>query len=134
MLYNCNFMFYFWIFQRIKCIWKFKLKEKNLSKSSIFLVTVILGIINAAVGCSQTIAIILTLDIVKDLYEDEPNDELALDFSNSAILTPALIPWCIAALVPCSVLRINSYSYIPFAFYLYIVPIVHFIRKKFQIN
>ena len=101
---------------------------------SIFLVTVILGIINAAVGCSQTIAIILTLDIVKDLYEDEPNDELALDFSNSAILTPALIPWCIAALVPCSVLGINSYSYIPFAFYLYIVPIVHFIRKKFQIN
>ena len=74
------------------------------------------------------------LDIVKDLYEDEPNDELALDFSNSAILTPALIPWCIAALVPCSVLGINSYSYIPFAFYLYIVPIVHFIRKKFQIN
>ena len=59
---------------------KVKLKEKNLSKSSIFLVTVILGIINAAVGCSQTIAIILTLDIVKDLYEDEPNDELALDF------------------------------------------------------
>ena len=113
---------------------KIKLKEKNLSKSSIFLVTVILGIINAAVGCSQTIAIILTLDIVKDLYEDEPNDELALDFSNSAILTPALIPWCIAALVPCSVLGINSYSYIPFAFYLYIVPIVHFIRKKFQIN
>ena len=113
---------------------KVKLKEKNLSKSSIFLVTVILGIINAAVGCSQTIAIILTLDIVKDLYEDEPNDELALDFSNSAILTPALIPWCIAALVPCSVLGINSYSYIPFAFYLYIVPIVHFIRKKFQIN
>ena len=110
---------------------KVKLKEKNLSKSSIFLVTVILGIINAAVGCSQTIAIILTLDIVKDLYEDEPNDELALDFSNSAILTPALIPWCIAALVPCSVLGINSYSYIPFAFYLYIVPIVHFIRKKF---
>lgn len=113
---------------------KVKLKEKNLSKSSIFLVTVVLGIINAAVGCSQTIAIILTLDIVKDLYEDEPNDELALDFSNSAILTPALIPWCIAALVPCSVLGINSYSYIPFAFYLYIVPIVHFIRKKFQIN
>lgn len=112
---------------------KVKLKEKNLSKSSIFLVTVILGIINAAVGCSQTIAIILTLDIVKDLYEDEPNDELALDFSNSAILTPALIPWCIAALVPCSVLGINSYSYIPFAFYLYIVPIVHFIRKKFNL-
>jgi hypothetical protein len=112
---------------------KEKLKEKNLSQSSIFLVTVILGIINAAVGCSQTIAIILTLDIVKDLYKDQPNDELALDISNSAILTPALIPWCIAALVPSSLLKINIYSYIPFAFYLYIVPIIHFIRKKFNL-
>ena len=111
---------------------KTKLKDKNLSRASIFLVTLVLGIINAAVGCSQTIAIILTLDIVKDLYENEQADELALDFSNSAILTPALIPWCIAALVPCSLLGINSYSYLPFAFYLYIVPIVHFIRKKFN--
>ncbi len=111
---------------------KLKLKEKNLSSSSIFLVTVGLGIVNAAVGCSQTIAIILTLDIMKDLYEDYTAQDMALDFSNSAILTPALIPWCIASLVPCSVLGINSYSYIPFAFYLYIVPLVHFIRKKFN--
>ncbi|WP_455544037.1 Na+/H+ antiporter NhaC family protein [Intestinibacter sp.] len=111
---------------------KLKLKEKNLSSSSIFLVTVGLGIVNAAVGCSQTIAIILTLDIMKDLYEDYTAQDIALDFSNSAILTPALIPWCIASLVPCSVLGINSYSYIPFAFYLYIVPLVHFIRKKFN--
>ncbi len=75
----------------------------------------------------------MTLDIVKDLYKDQPNDELALDISNSAILTPALIPWCIAALVPSSLLKINIYSYIPFAFYLYIVPIIHFIRKKFNL-
>lgn len=113
---------------------KVKLKEKNLSRSSLFLVTVGLGIVNAAVGCSQTIAIILTLDIMKDLYKNDTVEEMALDFSNSAILTPALIPWCIAALVPCSVLKINSYSYIPFAFYLYIVPLVHFMRKKFKIS
>lgn len=113
---------------------KVKLKEKNLSRSSLFLVTVALGIVNAAVGCSQTIAIILTLDIMKDLYKNDTVEEMALDFSNSAILTPALIPWCIAALVPCSVLKINSYSYIPFAFYLYIVPLVHFMRKKFKIS
>lgn len=110
---------------------KQKLKEKNLSKASLFLVTLGLGIINAAIGCSQTIAIILTLDIVKDLYDNYDKDDLSLDISNSAILTPALIPWCIAALVPCSILGINSYGYIVFAFYLYILPVVHYIRRKF---
>lgn len=113
---------------------KDKLKQKKLSKSSLFLVTVIIGTINAAVGCSQTIAIILTLDIVKELYNNQSPDELALDISNSAILISALIPWCIAALVPCSLLGINNYSYIPFAFYLYIVPIIHFIRKKLNLE
>lgn len=110
---------------------KQKLKEKNMSKASLFLVTFGLGTVNAAVGCSQTIAIILTLDIVKDLYEDYGKEELSLDISNSAILTPALIPWCIAALVPCSILGINSYGYIVYAFYLYIVPVVHYFRRRF---
>ena len=110
---------------------KQKLKEKNLSRASLFLVTFGLATINAAIGCSQTIAIILTLDIVKELYEDYGMEELSLDISNSAILTPALIPWCIAALVPCSILGIGSYGYIIFAFYLYIVPVVHYFRRRF---
>ncbi len=111
---------------------KKKLKEKNLSKSNLFLVTVALSIINAAIGCSQTIAIILTIDIVKDLYENYEKDDMALDFSNSSVLIPAMIPWCIASLVPCSVLGINNYGYIIFSFYLYIVPVLHYIRRYFN--
>lgn len=48
-----------------------------------------------------------------------------MEFSNSAIVTSALVPWCIAALIPTSVLGINSYKFIPYAIFLYIVPICH---------
>lgn len=117
---------------------KSKLKQKNLSKSTLFLITVFVGVITAAIGCSQTIAIILTIDIVKDLHKNIDdnfnNQDFALDISNSAILTPALIPWCIAALVPCTILKIDSYGYIIYSFYLYIVPLVHFLKKYITSN
>lgn len=115
---------------------KSKLKEKNLDSSSLFLMTTLLGILIASIGCSQTIAIILTIDIVKDVYNTDKaafdKFDFALDISNSAILTPALIPWCIASLVPCTILGINNYEYIIYSFYIYIVPITHFSLKKYQ--
>lgn len=101
------------------------LKKIKLNRSKLFLVTLFLGLIIASIGCSQTIAFILTIEILKDTYENYNNEDMAMEFSNSAIVTSALIPWCIAALVPTSVLGISNYKFIPYAIFLYIVPFCH---------
>ncbi len=101
------------------------LKKIKLNKSKLFLVTLFLGLIIASIGCSQTIAFILTIETLKNTYENYNNEDMAMEFSNSAIVTSALIPWCIAALVPTSVLGISNYKFIPYAIFLYIVPFCH---------
>ncbi|UEL48044.1 Na+/H+ antiporter NhaC family protein [Terrisporobacter hibernicus] len=101
------------------------LKKLKLNRSKLFFITLLLGLIIASIGCSQTIAFILTIEILKDTYENYNNEDIAMEFSNSAIITSALIPWCIAALVPTSVLGISNYKFIPYAIFLYIVPICH---------
>lgn len=101
------------------------LKKIKLNRSKLFFITLLLGLIIASIGCSQTIAFILTIEILKDTYENYNNEDIAMEFSNSAIITSALIPWCIAALVPTSVLGISNYKFIPYAIFLYIVPIFH---------
>ncbi|WP_434799740.1 Na+/H+ antiporter NhaC family protein [Terrisporobacter vanillatitrophus] len=101
------------------------LQKIKLNRSRLFLVTLFFGLIIASIGCSQTIAFILTIEILRDTYEDYKNEDIAMEFSNSAIVTSALVPWCIAALVPTSVLGISNYKFIPYAIFLYIVPICH---------
>lgn len=101
------------------------LQKLNLNRTKLFLVTLILGLIISAIGCSQTIAFILTLEILRDTYKNYENEDIALEFSDSAIVTSALVPWCIAALVPTSVLNISNYKFIPYAIFLYITPICH---------
>ena len=101
------------------------LKKIKLKRSKLFFITLLLGLIIASIGCSQTIAFILTIEILEDTYENYNNEDIAMEFSNSAIITSALIPWCIAALVPTSVLGISNYKFIPYAIFLYIVPICH---------
>lgn len=97
----------------------------NLNRSKTFIITVILSLIIASIGCSQTISFILTIEILKNIYTDYDKEYIALDFSDSAIITSALVPWCIAALIPTSVLGISNYKFIPYAIFLYIVPICH---------
>ena len=101
------------------------LQKLNLNRTKLFLVTLILGLIVSAIGCSQTISFILTLEILRDTYKDYENEDIAMEFSDSAIVTSALVPWCIAALVPTSVLNISNYKFIPYAIFLYITPICH---------
>lgn len=101
------------------------LQKMKLNRSKLFLITLSLGLVIAAIGCSQTIAFILTLEILRDTYKDYENEYLAMEFSDSAIVTSALVPWCIASLVPTAVLNISNYKFIPYAIFLYIVPICH---------
>lgn len=101
------------------------------SRENVFVITILLSIVTAAFGCSQTLAIILTHQLNKKLYENKgiDNYELAVDIENSAVVLSPLIPWNIAGLVPATSLMIGA-GFIPYAFYLYLIPITNIIYYK----
>lgn len=108
--------------------------EKMLSRAKgplgRFSATFITSIGAASFGCNQTIAVVLTEQLMTGAYQEAASPEdLAIDLENAAILLAALVPWNIAAFVPTTTLGISSTAYIPFAFFLYTVPLVHFVRR-----
>ncbi|PSB40967.1 sodium:proton antiporter [filamentous cyanobacterium Phorm 6] len=105
--------------------------NKARSRGDLFLGTTVISIFSAAFGCTQTIAIILTHQLVESKYRQLKLDDaqLAVDLENTAVVISPLIPWNIAGLVPATVLSVNS-DFIPYAFYLYLIPIFNLIHMK----
>lgn len=97
------------------------------SPSSLFLGTTVVGSAAAAFGCTQTIAILLTQQLVEQNYEDDR--QLALDLENTVVVLAPLIPWNIAGLVPATAL-LTDWGFIPYAFYLYLLPILTFVQLR----
>ena len=123
------------IFNRTRMLEKFQsisLRSKN--RFQLFLCTTIASILTGVFGCSQTISVVLTEQFLKDAYSklNYTREKLAIDLENTAIVIAPLIPWNIAAFVPTETLKVNFYSYIPYAFYLYLLPISSFLVFKFQ--
>ena len=50
------------------------------------------------------------------------DEDVMLDFENSGIVIAALLPWNIAAYVPVVMIGTSTAGYVPFAFFLYLVP------------
>lgn len=69
-------------------------------------------------------------EIMQDSYCHLDRYQLALDLENSAIVVCALIPWCTSAFIPTTMMNVSTAGLIPYAFYLYMVPIVYFISKR----
>lgn len=86
-----------------------------------------IAVLTNAFGCNQTISTLLTRDIMKDCYEAGEEAQQALDISNSSLIIAGLVPWCVASFVPISMLHADSATYIPFAFYMYMVPFLAFV-------
>ena len=102
------------------------------SRSGIFLSTTLIGIATAAFGCSQTIAILLTEQLVQPHYAKTLDpDRLALDLENTVVVLAPLIPWNIAGLVPATVLMTDE-RFIPYAVYLYLIPLMCFLQARFD--
>lgn len=108
-----------------------KLLEKASSRSDLFLGTTIVSLAAAAFGCTQTIAILMTDQLVQRKYYREKLDgyQLAIDIENTAVVLSPLIPWNIAGLVPATILMTDS-GFIPYAVYLYLLPLLSWIQIK----
>lgn len=105
---------------------------KAKTRFELFLYTTITSLLTAAFGCNQSISVVLTSQLMAKPYKEKKADpsKLALDLENTGIVIAALIPWNIAALVPTTTMDVSTIGFIPYAFYLYLVPIVNMIYFK----
>lgn len=73
----------------------------------------------------------MTQQLMREKYERSQLDgyQLATDIENTAVVLSPLIPWNIAGLVPATILMTDS-GFIPYAVYLYLIPLFNFIHFK----
>ena len=102
------------------------------SRFMLLVYTTITSIFTAAFGCNQTITIVLSHHFMEKKYKENniDNYQLAVDMENTGVVIAALIPWNIAALVPTLTMGVDSAGFIPYASYLYLLPIVNIIYLK----
>lgn len=107
--------------------------SRERSRSGCFLNTCLVGIGTAAFGCTQTIAILLTQELVESKYKEKEKGDykLALDLENTVVVISPLIPWNIAGLVPATILH-TDLGFIPYAVYLYLIPVVNLIYLRLK--
>ncbi len=100
-------------------------------RSDLFLGTTVIGIATGAFGCTQTIAIVLTQQLVKNQYIQRQltNSELAIDLENTVVVLSPLIPWNIAGLVPATILMTDA-GFIPYAWYLYLLTVWSWLQLR----
>ncbi|WP_315119828.1 Na+/H+ antiporter NhaC family protein [uncultured Clostridium sp.] len=109
------------------------LLKRQLGEHELFGLTSIVSILTGAFSCNQPTSTVMTCKIMKDCYSENKveADKLALDLENSAILLSALIPWSVTPLVVTSSMNIDMSGFIPYGFYLYILPLTHFIYLRY---
>ena len=95
---------------------------------TLFAGTVFISLVSAAFGCTQTITILLTNQLVSGQYyrQGYRPQHIALDLENTAVVLAPIIPWNIAGLVPATLLM-SGPGFIPFAVYLYLVPLCNWV-------
>lgn len=103
------------------------------NQQQLFLATLLISIFSCAFGCSQTIGIVMTQQLVEPNYAslEKGNYQLARDLGNTAIVVAPLIPWNIAGLVPAQILLVDA-NFIPYAVYLYLLPLVNLRQFSFS--
>lgn len=96
-----------------------------------FAVMLLLSVGISGIFCNQTIGAIMQSNLSAGLYGDSESEKTAkmLDMENSVILVSGLVPWCIACSVPRAMLGVGAGA-VPYAFYLWLVPLWWLIRSK----
>ncbi len=90
-----------------------------------FVRTLGVAFVSAALGCNQVISIVITTQMMKDIYHEKgyQSAELVQDVSQSSTLVAPIVPWNIAVMVPVATLGLGGVAYMPYIFYLYLSPL-----------
>ena len=101
------------------------------SKSGRFTATLLMSIGLASVFCNQTISTLMCASLLERPYLEDggTKEELALDMENSVILIACFIPWTLGWAVPTSFFGADISS-MPYACYMYLVPLCWLMTKK----
>lgn len=112
---------YFGIFQKTELLRPIQKIIYFLGKRAIPY-AVILGtsILASAIACNQTLAIMLTHQLSRDLETEQ--QQLALDLESTVVIVAPLIPWSIAGSVPLASIGAPSSSLLT-AVFLYVLPL-----------
>ncbi|NJK38168.1 MAG: Na+/H+ antiporter NhaC family protein [Oscillatoriales cyanobacterium RM2_1_1] len=107
------------------------LLDQAQSERHLFSGTIVIGTVAAAFGCTQTIAILLTQQLVQKKYATFPLTpaQLAVDLENTVVVISPLIPWNIAGFIPAAILT-TDFRFIPYAVYLYLLPLMSWREKQ----
>jgi len=88
----------------------------------------LMSFVLCAMFCNQTISTIMQSQLSAPLYGLEEKEEKMLDLENSAIMTAALIPWCIACSVPFGMMGVGPKALL-FGFYPMLLPLCFCIKR-----
>lgn len=102
-----------------------KLLAKPGSRFALFCKSLGLSAVTAAAGCNQTLAIVMTTELVTPEYHKRgiSNEEIALDMGLTSIVIPCFVPWNLAALMPIGGLGFAGMGYMPYMWFVYLVPL-----------
>lgn len=108
-------------------------KNANTRSENLF-ATGITSFVSACFGGNQSIAVVMTSEIMRKVYKENKIEsyELAIDLGNTANLFAAMIPWNIACLIPATTWDVQPASIVPFAFYLFIPFIYNYMKLRFS--
>jgi NhaC family Na+:H+ antiporter len=100
--------------------------ERFSRNVSLYPATVAASAVTCMFACNQTLAVILTSQIMDPIYSRRgvPRGVLAVDLEDAVILIAGLVPWSVAVGVPMALLSVGAGS-IPYAVFLWLVPLVN---------
>lgn len=96
-------------------------------KIGTFPAMVLSGIFTSMVTCNQTLAIVLTHQLCGPFINSK--EQLALHLENTAVVIPPLIPWAIASATVLDSVG-GPLESIPWAVYLYLIPLWGIVRDR----
>ncbi len=107
--------------------------ERLAERTDLFFTTILVALASAALLCNQSIALVLTEQMVGDAYRrrGQGGIELAQSLGNTAIPLPAMIPWSIAVSMPLAAMDAPAQSVL-FACFLYFCPLCGWLSWRRQ--
>lgn len=101
--------------------------ERLASRIGAFRATALVGLMTTGLSCNQTLSIILTRQLCA--HAQHNRREMAMYLENSVVLLSAVLPWSIAFSM-CSLTLQQGASIIPFALYLWMVPLYWCLQSR----
>ncbi len=108
---------------------------KLSKKVGVYITTVFTSVVTCAFCCNQTLPILLTYNLMRNIYKEKglSKSHLAIDIENTTVLIAELFPWSVAIAVPLATIGVGPKA-IPYAVFLYLVPLLAPFGRNFVIK